>query len=243
MSVKSLNGEFTSTIDDITKVGNAAKSGQTLKVEALKFLKKGRCQAKTVRTSVIVRKVVPQYAIDYVTQLKCPDAVKEYLFLQLLSYHKLLSSASERATQGGNLDRQRVDAILKSGPFDPALGPSLSDHPYLKVGSIGRADSVRIQEIVRGGFARFQLLGLNFQRGLNFQQGAKFQGGGRTMLMSGDTAGLRVGDRVSFGVVQIVDTKTYTTVDGDSTQALVAKRFRIEPFLPSADDLKKLMSK
>ena len=63
------------------------------------------------------------------------------------------------------------------------------------------------------------------------------------MLMSGDTAGLRVGDRVSFGVVQIVDTKTYTTVDGDSTQALVAKRFRIEPFLPSADDLKKLMSK
>jgi|GEM_PF-2090989 serine/threonine protein kinase/S1-C subfamily serine protease len=193
--IKTVNGDFISTFVDLSKVVNATQRGQTLQIEALKLSAKGRYQTKAARISVTVQGVIPQYAINSVLQLKCPDPVKEYLLLQLLDYSKRLSSVSQLATRGGELNRQRVDVIRKAGPFDLELGPSLSGNLSIKVGTIGRADSARIMEIVGDDFVRIQLAP-KYRSSFQVPQRFKLpQASGTTMLLAGDTAGLVVGAR------------------------------------------------
>ena len=216
--LKKVNGKFISSTDELSKVVNAARPGQALKVEALKFAGvfagKGRYQPRPKNYTVTIQAVVPHSAIDYVAQQDGPDPVKEYLLLQLLNYAQRLKEATERATGGGKFDQQNVDRLQEAGPFDGQLAPSLAGNSSLQLGTIGRADGVRILEVIEGGHVRFKVQG-------------------RDMLMAVDVAGYGEGAAASFGVVQIVDTKSYTTEDGESKRAFVAERFNIAPFLPS----------
>lgn len=216
--IKSVNGNFVSTVEDLSKVVNVAKPGQTLKIEALKTSSKGRYQAKASRLEVTVRGVIPQSAIDTVLEADCPDPAKEFLLLQLLNYGEMLSSACRRATKGSEKDQQRVDSILNAGPFDPVHAPNLSDYSFVKLGIIGRADNVTIKEIVGDKYTLFK-------------------SGITEMLFAGVPAGAFKGSRTDFGVVQIVKTTNYTTENGVKKSTFVAERFDIGPFLPKGQDV------
>jgi len=220
--IKRVNGQFVETLDDLTKVIASAKHGQILKVEALKRAAKGRYQVKPAQLSVQVRNLIPLYATRYVSQLECPPEVKEFLFLQLLGYADLLSSASRLATQNGSA-REYVSVILQTGPFNPILGPDLGRGSAVRVGTIGRADDVEILQVVGDRLVRFEI-------------------GRATILMRVDATNITDGDTVTIGVARIVGTQDYTTVIGASRKAFVAERFDLQPFLPDANELKRMIA-
>ncbi|MCH7989864.1 MAG: serine protease [Planctomycetes bacterium] len=221
--IKSVDRKFISTIDDLAGVVDSAQNGQTLQVEVLKYSTKGGYRPKAVRVSVTVRNVIPQYAIDYVSQLQSPPEVKEFLLLQLLNFGDSLSRASILATQGGFQERALVAKILQQGPFDPVRGPILSEDTFIKMEAVRRTGRVRILQVVGDDLIRFRL-------------------GRHMILMDANTTNMPDGFSVDMGVVKIVGTKSYETESGESKNAFVAERFDMRRFLPSEIEMKRMMA-